>query len=377
MEKMEQKMELTTQVLTGTVEGNFQELKGKLELMMQDYTNTVYTGEDALKKMKEDRASLSRLQKQIQERKVAVKKSYMVPLEEFEAGVAELLAIIEKPRQLIDKNVKRIEKELREIRRKDIQEYYQNKAEESGLCVDAFCEELLSRIWSDKWLNANTPKKEWKLAIENAVDNYMQGVSLLVSMNEPDFLLGALETFQRTLIINEGVSYINAKRTERAELERAKAEAEARAKAEAEARAKAELERAKAEAEARAKAELERAKAEAEAKARAEAAAKIKEVSQKAKEEAEAQAQKNITRAVATATAEVRAEERARTNQIISDMQKKQSTQTAQAAQTIPVQQAAKTVPMQQTQQYATITVRACDVPMARYILQSNGIWCN
>ena len=257
-----EQLEFVADVSAGAVDCNFTRLKESLSAMAKDYTTQVYTGEKALQEMKKDRAELARLQKQVNDKKIEVKKRYMIPLEAFEKGVKELLECIEQPRVLLDKRIKKVESELREIRKKDIEEYYWMVAETTGFILDEFSNSFLKKIWNEKWLNADATKKTWKMAIDNAVEKYMSGVLMLTGMNEPDFLNEALVRYQQSLEVVDGVNYINEKRKERERIEKAKMEAAERARAEAEARHKDELEKARAEMESRAQAEIKRARAE-------------------------------------------------------------------------------------------------------------------
>ena len=75
---------------------NFQELKTALTAVLTRYEGVVYT-EDRLADAKADKKELSRLRRDIDERRKEIKKAYLAPYQDFEAQVKELLAMVDAP----------------------------------------------------------------------------------------------------------------------------------------------------------------------------------------------------------------------------------------------------------------------------------------
>ena len=75
---------------------NFLEMKDALAQVLARYENVVYT-EDMLSDAKADKKELTRLRKEIDDRRKEVKKAYLAPYNEFEAQVKELLAMVDAP----------------------------------------------------------------------------------------------------------------------------------------------------------------------------------------------------------------------------------------------------------------------------------------
>ena len=75
---------------------NFQELKTVLTAVLARYEGMVYT-EDRLTDAKADKKELSRLRRDIDERRKEIKKAYLAPYQDFEAQVKELLAMVDAP----------------------------------------------------------------------------------------------------------------------------------------------------------------------------------------------------------------------------------------------------------------------------------------
>ena len=75
---------------------NFQEMKDALAQVLARYENVVYT-EDMLSDAKADKKELTRLRKEIDDRRKEIKKAYLAPYNDFEVQVKELLAMVDAP----------------------------------------------------------------------------------------------------------------------------------------------------------------------------------------------------------------------------------------------------------------------------------------
>ena len=77
----------------GTIDFNFEDLKGALTAELELYKNLVFT-EDTKADAKKTVAELRKLKKQISDKRIEVKKLYMQPYTDFEAKVKELDKLI-------------------------------------------------------------------------------------------------------------------------------------------------------------------------------------------------------------------------------------------------------------------------------------------
>lgn len=131
--------------LPAEIEFNFEELKKELTDKVQFYETLVYT-DDQIKQAKADKAALNKLKKALNDERIRREKEYMVPFNAFKAKVNEILAIIEKPVAVIDRQVKEYEKKEEQDKRVRIIELFDelpNKPE--WLRVE--------QIWDPRWLN--------------------------------------------------------------------------------------------------------------------------------------------------------------------------------------------------------------------------------
>ena len=93
---------------------NFLEMKEALAQMLSRYENVVYT-ESMLADAKADKKELSRLHREIDNRRKEIKKAYLAPYNEFEAQIKELLAMVDAPLSEIKEFVSEMENREKEV----------------------------------------------------------------------------------------------------------------------------------------------------------------------------------------------------------------------------------------------------------------------
>lgn len=132
---------------------NFEEIKAELEAEMKKYQALVYT-DDNIKEAKKDRALLNKVVKELNDRKLEVKKVYCAPYEAFEQQVKELQGIVNDVNADIDAAVKEYEERKKAEKKDDIVAAY---IEIFGKLTD---DVPLDMIWQPYWLNASISMKQ-------------------------------------------------------------------------------------------------------------------------------------------------------------------------------------------------------------------------
>lgn len=189
----------------GKISWNFEELKSALKEEMSQFETVVYTDSN-IQDAKKDVASLRKLSKEIDSRRIEIKKKRLEPYDIFEGQANELKAIIEKPITMIDEKVKDYEKRRRETVTNAIKEYF---AMQSLYLEEGIRDKVFSRIWNDKWLNATTASKVWKEDIDKGVQEVVSEIQTISSMNG-DFKQEALDKYKEHLNLNEALQYMTA-----------------------------------------------------------------------------------------------------------------------------------------------------------------------
>ena len=145
---------------------NFQELREAMSGVLNRYEHLVYT-DGMLADAKADKKELTRLRRELDDRRKEVKRAYLAPYNAFEGQVKELLAMIDAPLEEIKGFIASMEEREKAARRQEIEVYFRRK---SGPLGD-LAEQVLSSpaFLEDKWLNKSTSAKTWQTAVDEKI----------------------------------------------------------------------------------------------------------------------------------------------------------------------------------------------------------------
>jgi len=179
-----------------TIDWNFEELKHALKTELEIYEQNEYT-DVMIPNAKQDLASLRKLKKAINDKRIEIKNKCLEPYEVLEKQAKELTELIDKPINMIDYKVKDYEDRQKLERNKAIANYFDEMSE--GIPKD-----LKEIIWSKKknpkWLNATTPVKTWQSEINNIISEVQKDVEIL--KNFDDYCMAAAyKAYKQTLDI--------------------------------------------------------------------------------------------------------------------------------------------------------------------------------
>lgn len=213
----------------GRISFNYEETRDFLQEKLAEYDGAVFTDE-TMDIAKRERASLRKLKTQMDEERKKVKSAWDEPLKQFEAQVKNILELVDKPVNAIDKQVK---------------EYEERKKQEKLLtCKKIYGEEIgdlgdilpFEKIFDSKWVNASTTLKSIREDIAGIISNTRTQIDT-IKMMQSDAVEKALEIYRDTLDMAKAVAHINqyeATKREVEERERKRREAEEQRKLEAE-----------------------------------------------------------------------------------------------------------------------------------------------
>jgi hypothetical protein len=214
----------------GVIGFNFEEIKEKLNSELEIYKNMIFT-EESKTEAKKTIASLRKLKKSVNDKKLEVKKSFMIPYTNFEAQVKELDNLIDEPINFINNQVEEFERKRVEEKKALISEIYTEimaeHEEASGYLP-------LQRIYDSKWENATTTKKAITEAIAERVDHVEKDLGIIRSMGL-EFEDKWIEKYKATLELSDAIEVMNQYQKQKEEILR-RQEEEAKRKAEEEAR---------------------------------------------------------------------------------------------------------------------------------------------
>ena len=212
------------------IEFNYEELKQAITERTEYYETLVYS-DAQITEAKEDRADLNRFKKALNDERLRREREYLEPFNDFKKKINELIAIIDKPVQVIDAQIKAYEEEKRNKKLADITDFWENELREDITTMPPDWLKL-TQILDQRWLNASvsmaTVKKEIKAKITD-INNSLQTLQ-----NLPEFGFEATEEYKRSLDLNQALNEgrrLADIQARKAEAERLRAEEEAAKKA--------------------------------------------------------------------------------------------------------------------------------------------------
>lgn len=176
---------------------DFERIKKNLESALSVYQNTVYTDE-TIKSAKEDKATLAKAKKLVEDRRKAYKEQCLAPYTAIEPQIKELVTMIEDQRLLIDGVVKDYTDRQKQEKEKEVRAYYDRKAAPLG----DLSSKLFQKLLDPKWLNASTKRAKYQEEVQLAINNAAHDILSIRSMDSP-FVDTLLETYVRTLSMEE------------------------------------------------------------------------------------------------------------------------------------------------------------------------------
>lgn len=225
-------LRITPYELPARIDFNFEQLKAEIEEKAKSYSLCVYT-EDTVKLAKEDRATLNRLKKALNDERIRREKEYNAPFAEFKSKINDLIAIIDKPVGVIDTQIKAFEENQRRAKAAEIEDWYiQNSAD-----IGAPKWLSLKKIAKANWANASTKTAAIFEEIKATVAKINADIDTINAL--PGFSYEAMTEYTRSLDLAAAI----AEGQRQAEIQRRKKEMEEARKAEEERRKAAEEER--------------------------------------------------------------------------------------------------------------------------------------
>lgn len=194
----------------GIISTNFEEIKAELSAQMEVYKELEVTEENKPER-KKDIATLRKMKKALDDRRIEVKKQYLKPYDDFEAKVKELTALIDDPIELIDNQVKVFEESQKVKKKQNIKNSYQELIGEMGEYLP------LDRIYNNKWENVSVTMKTIREEMEDAISSTVMAVTTIKGMNS-EAVPQALELYKKDLSLANAITYVNRYEQQKTEI---------------------------------------------------------------------------------------------------------------------------------------------------------------
>lgn len=215
---------------------NFEEVKAWLGENLAAYRNMAVT-EDGIAAAKSDKAKIRKISSAISEQRIAVKKRYLEPYNDFEANMKELSGMCDEAAKNIDDQLKKFEEQRKAQKRNDLLAFYQTQNAPAWLTFE--------RIENPRWMNVTFSMDEAQNEITEKVNAVNADVES-ISGFDAEFADEMLLEYRKTLNVSGAIQRGNELRRMKQERERRRAEQEAAEKARTAEREEAERRRAEA-----------------------------------------------------------------------------------------------------------------------------------
>ena len=189
-----QEINLLVEQKDGSIETNFEEIKVALAAGLEEYKGMVFTAESQ-PEAKRTVASLRKLKKAMNDRRIEIKKTFMAPYTNFEAQVKELDKLIDEPIDFISGQIEEFERRRVEAKKAMICEIYTGIMAEHGTVMEYL---PLDRIYDSRWENSTTTQKAITEAITAHVEHVEKDLDTIRAM-ESDFEYNGLAKYKATL----------------------------------------------------------------------------------------------------------------------------------------------------------------------------------
>jgi hypothetical protein len=208
-------LQILVQQNPGVISTNFDDIKTKLSAQMQIYKELEVTEENKPER-KKDIATLRKMTKAVNDKKVEIKNEFMKPYTVFEENVKALIEIINEPIGILDNQVKEFEEKQRLQKQTDIKAAfdviiagYTDLIDEIGLIT----------IYDNRWENATASMKSVKEDITAKLEKIHNDVTLIKSMVS-EKAEEALSLFWGDLDVTKAVTMINRYKAQKHEIEK-------------------------------------------------------------------------------------------------------------------------------------------------------------
>lgn len=180
---------------------NFKDVKAKLSEKMAEYQGAVFT-EESKSVAKAELASLRKTREEVEKRRKEVKAQCLVPYNDFEEKVKELLEIIDEPICLIDSQLKEMEAERIRKRHGDVEKLYAE-------CTGEWAEYLpLKEIYVKKWDNATTSLKQIEKELLAMAEKVASEIGIIRN-TQSEVVEDALQVYQKSRDLGAALTRIN------------------------------------------------------------------------------------------------------------------------------------------------------------------------
>lgn len=180
------------------IEWNRSEIESEVKRITDEYKGLAYT-EDTIPDAKKDRAYLRKLIDSLEDRRKLVKKKLNEPYETFEAEVKEVVGIVQKQVDSIDKQIKDYEERQKKEKEARLREFYK---ENIGDLEENF---PFEKFFDSRYLNASFAERKAQGEIKDKIMRVLTDMSTIESLDSK-YTLNVKDVYIRTLDLSKALA---------------------------------------------------------------------------------------------------------------------------------------------------------------------------
>lgn len=180
------------------IEWNRSEIESEVKRITDEYKGLAYT-EDTIPDAKKDRAYLRKLIDSLEDRRKLVKKKLNEPYETFEAEVKEVVGIVQKQVDSIDKQIKDYEERQKKEKEARLREFYK---ENIGDLEENF---PFEKFFDSRYLNASFAERKAQGEIKDKIMRVLTDMSTIESLDSK-YKLNVKDVYIRTLDLSKAMA---------------------------------------------------------------------------------------------------------------------------------------------------------------------------
>lgn len=222
---MNKLVEVKVEKKLGTISSNLDKVEESVNAYVKEYAGYAVS-EDTVADSKKVLADIRRQKRALDDERKQIKKEWNAPYAEFEKRANEIIALYDRPINLINSQLSKFEEDRKEKKRKQIREIYEE-------CEGHLAEYLpFEKIYNPQWENVSVSIKSIKESIQQQFDQVSLSIATIRSL-ESEFEDKGLEEYKRSLDMQKAVQVMNQYKRQKEEI-LARQEAERKAKEERE-----------------------------------------------------------------------------------------------------------------------------------------------
>ena len=159
---------------------NYDALKSYLKTGLETYNNTEYSL-DNIEQARRDHFVLKSVRKKLTDTKKSILAEYSVPIEQVVQQLDELIDMVNGPYRSLDRMLK---SNAKEIKRLDIMNYAQSKANVLGSYADSVL--YSPSFLNPKWCNASFADSKWKREVDELIQSAKDNIEHIINSGYDD-----------------------------------------------------------------------------------------------------------------------------------------------------------------------------------------------